>query len=575
MFSDKKLCNVYHECNCTASNGSYCNLVKTNVCPIGTVFLNMTNRCEPIDIFGCETSYLQWISSSKTSKSNVNETGLEKDYDLRKGGYDFAAAADSLLIDIPPEPVNITGMSEFMCPYGSNERYADPQICNIFHVCVSRGDQTYDQPFLCPYGSVFRVIDSKTMYCDKKKKSDCRDKAFYRSIEDEDTDFSTNYKSNLFIEVNNNTKCINGEKMEDKLFCNTYHICKSNRFEHYICENQLLFNPLSLMCDYPINVACYSKQIFKRQDLYMVNQNKLSNSNSQQQQQQQKSFNSFVSNNNQNNSVPSKNASVVSIYGVKIELKCPLGAKNYLIPDKNYCNVFHHCHGNSGNIFMCEKGQAFDATANGPDKSGVCNFEDLVNCAGKYILTEEGPRVGQAPKPAQQAQSAPRSSYASNMNNNNNIMNEIGGPQPSEKSSKQGTLLNLNNNFLPQTAALSGREELVSGIPFDCRGKSNGHWRDVRYCDVFHACIGGEQKKTYSCAQLGERIYFDETTRRCEFIKNNPGGCANNAYFQQVTQPQTMAGVLNQIVSEESNEGWKQFIRSREQFSCLGKFVDF
>jgi hypothetical protein len=45
-------------------------------------------------------------------------------------------------------------------------------------------------------------------------------------------------------------------------------------------------------------------------------------------------------------------------------------------------------------------------------------------------------------------------------------------------------------------------------------GKLNGHWKDTRFCDVFHACISGEQKKTYSCAQLGERIYFDETTRR-------------------------------------------------------------
>lgn len=110
------------------------------------------------------------------------------------------------------------------------------------------------------------------------------------------------------------------------------------------------------------------------------------------------------------------------------------------------------------------------------------------------------------------------------------------------------------------------REELISGIKFDCRSKANGHWRDYRYCDVFHACISNEQKKTYSCAQLGERIYFNETTKRCEFLKYNPNACPTNMFFNQVPQSQ----IANSKTLDEPNESWRYFIRSRENFRCVG-----
>lgn len=74
-------------------------------------------------------------------------------------------------------------------------------------------------------------------------------------------------------------------------------------------------------------------------------------------------------------------------------------------------------------------------------------------------------------------------------------------------------------------------ENLVGGIPFDCRGRSTGHWRDNKYCDIFHACVYGIQRKTYVCPYVGERTYFDETTRRCEFVYRNPHGCGSNSYY--------------------------------------------
>jgi hypothetical protein len=58
-------------------------------------------------------------------------------------------------------------------------------------------------------------------------------------------------------------------------------------------------------------------------------------------------------------------------------------------------------------------------------------------------------------------------------------------------------------------------ENLISGISYDCSSRPTGPNRDPKYCDIFHACVFGKQEKTYSCPPMGERTYFDESTRRC------------------------------------------------------------
>lgn len=74
-------------------------------------------------------------------------------------------------------------------------------------------------------------------------------------------------------------------------------------------------------------------------------------------------------------------------------------------------------------------------------------------------------------------------------------------------------------------------ENLLGGIPFNCLGRPTGHFRDTNYCDVFHACVHGQQRKTYSCPFVGEAQYFDDVTRRCEFVRNNPLGCSTRVFF--------------------------------------------
>ena len=57
-------------------------------------------------------------------------------------------------------------------------------------------------------------------------------------------------------------------------------------------------------------------------------------------------------------------------------------------------------------------------------------------------------------------------------------------------------------------------ENLITGISFDCTGKPTGPNGDPKYCDIFHACVYGQQQKTYACPQIGDRFFFDKATQR-------------------------------------------------------------
>jgi hypothetical protein len=288
-----------------------------------------------------------------------------------------------------------------------------------------------------------------------------------------------------------------------------------------MCENDLLFNPVSRLCDYSINVICgANKQLFKKSDLINMDtssSNSIVNSDSStiepQSTEQTSNPKSQLQNlilypsNRQGDSYYIKQPSAsehLNIYGHRIMLKCPIGVKNYLYPDREFCNVFHHCHGYSGKVSICDKGQAFDPTANGADQSGVCNFENLVDCTGKFILTESGKRVGQS------VAKAVIGAGASSLFNIYKEKLESKGYHLSKNGQLQ-----LNDFGYGENAS----EELISGVSFDCVGKLNGHYRDLKYCDVFHACISNQRRKSYSCAHLGERTYFDDSLKKYDIEK--------------------------------------------------------
>lgn len=60
-------------------------------------------------------------------------------------------------------------------------------------------------------------------------------------------------------------------------------------------------------------------------------------------------------------------------------------------------------------------------------------------------------------------------------------------------------------------------ENTLGGIDFDCRFRPSGHYRDSNFCDVYHACVYGYHRKTYTCPIVGDRTYFDEFTQRYYF----------------------------------------------------------
>lgn len=76
-------------------------------------------------------------------------------------------------------------------------------------------------------------------------------------------------------------------------------------------------------------------------------------------------------------------------------------------------------------------------------------------------------------------------------------------------------------------------ENTVGGLDFDCRGLPTGHWRDPNFCDVFHACVYGYHRKSYTCPIVGLRTYFDEMTQKCEFVLTHPGACSLNRYIRK------------------------------------------
>ncbi len=70
---------------------------------------------------------------------------------------------------------------------------------------------------------------------------------------------------------------------------------------------------------------------------------------------------------------------------------------------------------------------------------------------------------------------------------------------------------------MPKQNGITLPENLINGISFDCSGKPTGPNKDPKYCDIFHACVYGQQQKTYACPQIGDRFFFDEVTQR--FVK--------------------------------------------------------
>lgn len=130
-------------------------------------------------------------------------------------------------------------------------------------------------------------------------------------------------------------------------------------------------------------------------------------------------------------------------------------------------------------------------------------------------------------------------------------------------------MLLINNK---SSRAYSNEDAQITGVYFDCRNKPTGFYRDSFYCDIFHVCVGQKQKKTYSCPQITDQFYFDDSLKRCEFTNRNPAGCLSNNYYRRVATS-TPAHLTREAVQHnyEDVTPWKQYVRSNEPFQCANK----
>ncbi|CAF1478555.1 unnamed protein product [Adineta ricciae] len=479
---DEQFCNVYHKCNCTRTE---CHVIDSHVCPIAKVYSKTKQKCLDIEDESCETTYIQWVQTHSSTLNN------------------------QVAINVSESLVSSTPNSDFQCEQGQPGKFGDPNICNIFHVCITRNDEIVDQPFMCPYPTVFKSSSSDKMFCAQPEPNDCKDKAFYRSIEGPARVMNSEDDASSIYRLPKNTlmsdECLHPGLYPDSMYCNTYHKCTMNgEDEQYLCENQLLFNPESRICDYPINVACDGKGLYRR-PLNFVNGTLM-------------------------------NSSSMTIYDAELRPECPFHVLNILITDKDYCNVFYDCQTNGASVYMCREGTVFDSSS--------CQPEESVNCGNRLVLTAQGKR---AAKPFVQTTSE---------------------SPPEVKTPLGRSLQSKHSNFILLPPPMQN-QKVVLNVPFDCKGRIDGHWRDTRYCDVFHACIAGVQKRSYGCNQIGERFYFDDATQKCEFTSRNANGCQANQYYTAIEPIPAVPGV--QLSTETPTEPWKIFIQSREQFTCAGK----
>jgi hypothetical protein len=72
----------------------------------------------------------------------------------------------------------------------------------------------------------------------------------------------------------------------------------------------------------------------------------------------------------------------------------------------------------------------------------------------------------------------------------------------------------LAGDWSKQSKSTNATEELlITGIQFDCTGKPTGFYKDTKYCDLFHVCVGFKQRKTYGCPQIGDKFYYDDASK--------------------------------------------------------------
>ena len=111
-------------------------------------------------------------------------------------------------------------------------------------------------------------------------------------------------------------------------------------------------------------------------------------------------------------------------------------------------------------MYICVvNGTVFDLT--NTDGSSSCRSEELIDCGNRLILTSQGKR------------------QAINRKQDQRIFS-IGNSQLKDKKvSLNKNLQQKYSNFILLPPPVQNQKEVVN-VPYDCKGRIDGHWRDTR-----------------------------------------------------------------------------------------------
>lgn len=187
------------------------------------------------------------------------------------------------------------------------------------------------------------------------------------------------------------------------------------------------------------------------------------------------------------------------IFGQELRPKCSSSNKTeYYVADEQYCNVFFRCQRDRTSIYVCRENEAFDIS-NAAKDMGICRPKEQVNCGKRLLLTERSREENPTTTQSSTQRTTPPTTFTTS------IGSKIIGGKASQS---------MHSNLILLPTLPPQNQKVITNVPFDCKGRIDGHWRDARYCDIFHACLAGEQKRSYGCNQVGERFYFDDASQK-------------------------------------------------------------
>ena len=275
---------------------------------------------------------------------------------------------------------------EYECGRFENKKQSDPDICNIYHLCLNGNYKL----MICPEGNLY---SEDTQQCEKARIVDCGSRLVM------EFDHSNQEYSYLKLNtVNGLLECPQGADgyYADPEFCNIYHQCIAGIDYIDQCMHQLVWNDRKKMCDWQTNVNCTGKLIPVVYGEKSFCTNKVDNKYKD--PEYCNLFHNCIGGidnvvrcdgelmwNDEKKKCDWE--SVVKCTGKMLPSEkqynssfC-IGKPDGTFAHEEYCNVYHVCESGSDNIVQCPNQLYWDPSTN------RCDWSNKVECSGRAMVT--------------------------------------------------------------------------------------------------------------------------------------------------------------------------------------------